>query len=210
MAYSKFNLTEVLKKFNLVTNSTVDLFPDVTPIMPSDWLKATLEQTVPLARQIATEKARSEFIVSPILAEVYRLSQPEVALFSGVDFNVDDSQGLNGVCDYLFTRSREHAVITVPVLAVVEAKKEDLKPGMGQCIAEMIAARIFNEREGNDVSIIYGAVTTGTNWQFLKLDGATVYVDRIERYLNGAAQILGILIQIVEKSSETKQNAESQ
>ncbi|GAB4462587.1 MAG: hypothetical protein OHK0029_29760 [Armatimonadaceae bacterium] len=83
------------------------------------------------------------------------------------------------------------------MLAIVEAKKEDLKPGMGQCIAEMVAARIFNVQEGNVVPCMYGAVTTGTNWQFLKLEGATVYVDRVERFLNGASQILGILLQIL-------------
>lgn len=196
MAYSKFTLAEALKTFGLTTDNSADLFPHVAPVAPSDWLKMTLAQTEPLARQIATEKARSEFIVSPILAEVYQRSLPEVGLFSGVDFPVDDKQGLNGVCDYLLTRSREHAVIAAPVLAIVEAKKEDLKPGMGQCIASMVAARIFNQREGQSEAKMYGVVTTGTNWQFLQLDGKTVRVDRAERFLNGAGQILGILFHI--------------
>src|SRR5882724_8004767 len=112
MAYSKFNLTEVLKKFSLVTNDTQDLFPNVVSIEPSDLLQATLAQNVPLARRIATEKARSELIVAPMLVEVWRRAQPDTGFFSGVDFSVDEQQGLNGVCDYLFTRSHEQVVIS--------------------------------------------------------------------------------------------------
>jgi hypothetical protein len=203
MAYSNFKLAQVLQKFELVTDSTVDLFPNITPITPSDLLKNTLEQNVPLARQIATEKARSEFIIAPILSEVWQRNKPNVGFFSGVEFTVEESQGLKGTCDFLFTRAKEQSVIVAPVLAVVEAKKEDLKPGMGQCIAEMVAARIFNAREsgkGKEIAVppaTYGVVTTGTNWQFLKLDGQTVYIDREERYLNGASNILGILFSIV-------------
>ncbi|WP_395094189.1 hypothetical protein [Armatimonas sp.] len=197
MAYSKFTLTQVLEAFDLVTDDTRDLFPDVMPVEPSALLRETLEQNVAVARRIATEKARSELIVAPILMEAYRRNQPEIGFFSGVDFTVDDKQGLSGVCDFLFTRSREHAVIVSPVLAVVEAKKEDLKPGLGQCIAELVAARIFNERKGKIIPEVYGVVTTGTNWQFLKLSGQTVFLDREERYLNGASRILGILFEIL-------------
>jgi hypothetical protein len=202
MAYSNFKLAQVLQKFELVTDSTVDLFPRIDLITPSDLLKNTLEQNVPLARQIATEKARSEFIIAPILSEVWQRNKPNVGFFSGVEFTVDESQGLKGTCDFLFTRAKEQSIIVAPVLAVVEAKKEDLKPGMGHCIAEMVAARIFNARDESKVNTktnvpIYGVVTTGTNWQFLKLDGQTVYIDREERYLNGASKLLGILFQIV-------------
>ena len=197
MAYSKFTLTQALETFGLVTDDTRDLFPDVVPVEPSALLRETLEQNVAVARRIATEKARSELIVAPVLMEAYRRNQPEIGFFSGVDFTVDDKQGLSGVCDFLFTRSREHSVIVSPVLAVVEAKKEDLKPGLGQCIAELVAARLFNERKGKEIAEIYGVVTTGTNWQFLKLSGQTVFLDREERYLNGASRILGILFEIL-------------
>ena len=200
MAYSKFTLAQVLETFGLITDDTQDLFPAIEPVEPSELLRATLAQNTATARRIATEKARSELIVAPILMEVYQRNQPEIGFFSGVDFTVDDKQGLSGVCDFLFTRSREHSVIVAPVFAVVEAKKEDLKPGLGQCIAELVAARLFNERKGTEVEALYGVVTTGTNWQFIKLVGQTVYLDREERYLNGARQILGILFQIVKGS----------
>ena len=94
-----------------------------------------------------TEKARSEMIIAPILMEAIRLARPPVGLFSGVAFDVDKEQGLNGACDYLITRSAERYFICQPLVAVVEAKKEDMVGGLGQCVAAMVAARIFNERE---------------------------------------------------------------
>jgi hypothetical protein len=61
----------------------------------------------------------------------------------------------------------------------------------------MIAARIFNQREGNDISTIYGTVTTGTNWKFLKLINQVVEIDLTDYYINNIGKILGILSSIV-------------
>ena len=81
---------------------------------------------------------------------------------------------------------------------LVEAKNDNIKAGLGQCIAEMIAARIYNEREGKGPTTIYGVVTTGSIWKFLKLDGSTVTIDQPEYYLEQLDTILAILVQIVE------------
>jgi hypothetical protein len=76
----------------------------------------------------------------------------------------------------------------------VEAKKEDLVAGLGQCAAEMVAIRLFNEREGTPVPAVFGCVTSGSNWRFLKLESARLSIDRPEYYLRDAAKILGILV----------------
>ncbi|MFM7369314.1 MAG: hypothetical protein ACKO2Z_16300, partial [Sphaerospermopsis kisseleviana] len=83
------------------------------------------------------------------------------------------------------------------VVTIVEAKKENINAGLGQCVAEMIAARMFNEREGNNIQTIYGTVTTGTNWKFLKLINQVVEIDLSEYYINNIGKILGILSSIV-------------
>jgi hypothetical protein len=57
----------------------------------------------------------------------------------------------------------------------------------------MVAAQIFNEREENEISVIYGTVTSGTNWKFLKLEGKVVEIDLVEYYLTDVNKILGIL-----------------
>jgi ABC-type uncharacterized transport system substrate-binding protein len=65
--------------------------------------------------------------------------------------------------------------------------------GIAQCIAEMIAAQILNDRSNNAIPTIYGAVTSGTNWQFLTLTGTQVKLDTTEYFINNVEKILGIL-----------------
>jgi hypothetical protein len=79
----------------------------------------------------------------------------------------------------------------------VVAKNDNIKSGLGQCVAEIIAARVFNEREGKGPTIIYGVVTTGSLWKFLKLEGGTVFVDQPEYYLDRVEKILAILLRCV-------------
>ena len=79
-------------------------------------------------------------------------------------------------------------------MTIVEAKRENIIGGLGQCIAAMVAAQIFNQQNGKSVDTIYGAVTTGTNWKFLTLTGKTVAIDRIEYFINQIDKILGILM----------------
>ncbi len=86
--------------------------------------------------------------------------------------------------------------VQAPVVAVVEAKREDLIAGLGQCVAEMVAIGLFNKREGTTVQAVHGCVTSGSNWRFLELEGSTLRIDRPEYYLRDAGKILAILVQI--------------
>ncbi|MEB3355168.1 MAG: hypothetical protein VKK04_00370 [Synechococcales bacterium] len=181
--------------FGLTLAESRDLFATVTPIAPSDTLTTVLADYIPLATAIATEKARSEFLIAPILAEVRRQLNNQISLFSGSEFSVAPDQGLQGFCDYIISASREQLLITAPVMIIVEAKREDIIGGLGQCIAAMVAAQLFNQQEGNAAGKIYGAVTTGTNWKFLILEDKTVSVDRVEYFINQLDRILGILME---------------
>jgi hypothetical protein len=68
--------------------------------------------------------------------------------------------------------------------------------GMGQCAAEMVAIRIFNEREKTTVPAVFGCVTSGTNWRFLKLEESKLFIDQPEYYLHDVSKIIGILVTI--------------
>lgn len=193
MAYSSFTLSKVKSMFDLATDSTHDIFATVEPIQPTELLTTILKDQLPLAAAINTEKARSELIIMPILMEVRRLLNNQVAIFSGSNFEVDASQGLDGRCDFILTRSAEQYYITSPVLTIVEAKNESIPSGLGQCIATMLAARLFNEREGKPQDPLYGVVTTGTDWKFLKLQGQTAFIDITDYYIKEVDKILGIL-----------------
>ncbi|NER29943.1 MAG: hypothetical protein F6J89_20570 [Symploca sp. SIO1C4] len=198
MAYSDFKLSDLKKKFSLELKEQSDLFSDRPEVKCSDYLDVTLKYNLPLAVDINTEKARSELIIAPILLEMRRQLNNQVSLFSGVDFNVDSARGLNGVCDFLVSCSTEQLFITAPIMTLVEAKNENIKGGLGQCGAEMIAAKLFNEQEENNIKIIYGTVTTGTLWRFLKLEGRTIYIDTAEYYIGSVDKILGILLSTAE------------
>jgi hypothetical protein len=150
-----------------------------------------------MATSIHTEKARSEFIVAPILAEIRWLMDQKISLFSGVNFEVDRSRGLDGACDFILSGSDNQWFVTRPLMMIVEAKNDNIKSGLGQCAAEMVAARLFNQRQGEDFTTIHGAVTTGSVWQFLKLEADTLYTDSAEYYLDQVDKILGILLHCV-------------
>ena len=198
MAYSSFSLSDVLERFDLKLVDSQALFSQVLPREPSELLRQWLAESVDLALDLSTEKARSEGIIAPILLEVRRLLERRVSLFSGIDFTVDVAQGLNGECDFMFSKSPEQLLLRAPVVTVVEAKNENFRNGIAQATAEMYAARIFNERKGHPIPRVYGAVTTGDMWRFLKLEGNTVYADAKRYDLDDLTHILGIFCFMLE------------
>ena len=136
-------------------------------------------------------------IIAPILLELRRQVNDKISVFSGREFNVDSAKGLNGACDFLISLSESQLIVNAPVIVLVEAKKEDILGGLGQCITEMLAAQLFNDQEGNIIPVIYGAVTSGNIWRFLKLEKNIVYIDKLEYYINQIDKILGILVSAV-------------
>jgi hypothetical protein len=197
MAYSDFTLQEVAQRFQLILEEQHNLFAAVPEVVPGDFLCALLDENIPLALALSTEKARSELIIAPVLVEARKLARRQISLFSGVDFPVDATQGLTGVCDFLMAQSREQFFIHAPVVVIVEAKNENFKAGMGQCSATMVAAQCFNVRAGTDLTTIYGTVTTGNIWKFLQLEGNTLFIDLPEYHIERVGKILGILLTMV-------------
>ncbi|MEM8641785.1 MAG: hypothetical protein AAGG51_23655 [Cyanobacteria bacterium P01_G01_bin.54] len=197
MAYSDFTLIALKEKFQVVIEEKINIFPDIQEEKISDYLDETLGENIPLALAIHTEKARSEMIVTPILIELRKVLNRRISLFSGVEFNVDKAKGLNGVCDYLISLSEEQLYVSSPVIAVVEAKNDNIKSGLAQCAAEMIAAGLFNAQHGSPINQVYGIVTTGSIWKFLKLEGTTLYIDIKEYYIEQLGKIMGILRHII-------------
>ena len=171
MSYSNFTLESALTTFQLEKVESAGLFSEIEPLSPSDYLTTGLTKKIPLAAAIGTEKARSELIVADILVELREKFDYRISFFSGIDFSVDVEDNLTGVCDFLVSLSPGQLFLEAPLIVLVEAKKDDPKLGLGQCTAEMLAAQRFNAEKGNDLPSVYGATTTGTEWQFLKLAG---------------------------------------
>jgi len=203
MAYSDFKtINQVKEKFELTIN-LINLF-DSESVEPSEYLRMTLKRNLKVAFDNDTEKARSELIIAPLLIEVREIFEGKISLFSGRDFNVDASQGLNGFCDYIISASPFTLEIESPVVTIVEAKNESTNVGLGQCIAEMVAAQRFNQAKDQMIDSIYGAVTTGRVWRFLQLSAQTVAIGNQEVVIEDAddiniAKILAILSQPLRK-----------
>ncbi len=193
MSYSQFTLATLEKTFQLTIVEKVALFANHSALPSSPLLTEILNCNVPLALANNTEKARSEMIIAPVLIDLKRQLPTQMSLFSGAEFNVDENTGLMGYCDFIISQSAEQLFIKAPVVMLVEAKNENIKNGLGQCVAEMLAAQLFNQREQNSITTIYGVVTTGTNWKFLRLTDHQVEIDLKEYYLSEIDQILGIL-----------------
>jgi hypothetical protein len=194
MAYSDFSISKVKQEFGLRTIEGERFLPQLEPIAASPMLQAFLAEGLPLVAATGSEKVRSELLISPVLLEVRTLLNRQVSLFSGEEFSVDPSLGLSGICDFLISRSPEQLAIEAPAVIIVEAKKADLKLGIGQCMAEMVAAQKFNDLNRQAIAAIYGCVSNGTQWRFLKLAGQTVTIDLTDYPLPPVEQILSFFV----------------
>lgn len=170
-----------------------DLFSQVPVASLREEFVATVMDGATVALAINTEKAKSEFIIAPLLLELRRSWGGAVGLFSGVELNVDPARGLNGVCDFILTRATRQFILTAPLVTIIEAKNDNLRSGLGQCIATMYAAELYNQQAGTPVAAVFGVVTTGSAWKFLRLERTTVTLDLKEYYIDNLGKILGVL-----------------
>jgi hypothetical protein len=207
MAYDDFPLEALIEQFGLKTDEQGDYFAAVPPATISEGLQRHLRQYVSRAIAIGTEKARSEFIIAPVLVELLEQATEPVSIFSGVEFNPDPERGLRGVCDFLLSLSPEQLTVRAPVVALVEAKIENLKLVINQCIAEMVAAQVFNRDRKNAIETVFGVVTTGTAWLFLRLKESTVFLDRTEYHISQAGKVVGILLAMLREASSAQAGA---
>jgi hypothetical protein len=199
MAFADFTFPQVQQDLGLTVDEA-DLFSPV-PVTPlrEDFV-ATVTEGATIALAVNTEKAKSEFIIAPVLLEVRRLCGGAVGLFSGVALDVDPAKGLNGVCDFLLTKPARQFILSAPVVTVVEAKNDNLRNGLGQCIAMAYAAALYNQRAGSPVTVVCGVVTTGSAWKFLRLEGTTVTLDLKEYYIDNPGKLVGILTHIIQNA----------
>ena len=196
MAFSDFNLESAVTRLGLTLKARADLFDGLEPVEVPPLIQTVLERWAPQALEVNTEKARSELIIAPILMEASHLTGGRLGVYSGVSLDVDRERGLFGRCDFLVGRKAGPFLLGTPLLAVVEAKNEDIPGGLGQCIAEMVASRVLNERKGVPTPVLHGAVTTGAEWLFLRLDDHAVTFDSRDRSLDDVGKILAYLAAI--------------
>jgi hypothetical protein len=191
MAYTDFTLESAEQKLGL-TISLGDLFPGLMELPVPTWLVDLLNRGRAVAAMVS-EKARSEFIVAPVLTACPEMVSGDLSIFSGQRLDVDASRGLVGECDYILARTAPVPRLRAPILTVMEAKRGDIELGLGQCVAQMVAAQVFNERAGQVGRPMFGVLTTGEDWQFLKLTGQSVVMHQHRLYLNELGSVLAAM-----------------
>jgi hypothetical protein len=197
MAYSNFKLKEI-ERIASLKEEVKPLFAQVTPLQPSTWLQDTLERTSHLLPK--SEKARSEMILMPILLEMLARNDYAFTIFSGENLEADASLGLNGECDFILSKGKKSYTIQSPIFALVEAKQNIVENSLGQCVAQMVGAEIFNQIDGTPTTRIYGCVSNGVEWQFLRLENKVLTIDDKIYFFNELEMVLGILQQIIQEN----------
>ncbi len=195
MSYSKFNYKRTRSELG-ITEENIILFPKTTSIQPTDVLLKTLQRAEMIA--LFSEKSRSEAIVLPILLEIHELNIDKFSVYSGAILNADDTRSLNGECDFILSSGKQSFEIQTPLFCLIEAEDNDIEKNIPQCIAQMEGAKVYNEKDGIFLEMIFGCVTTGTEWQFLKLVDKTCFIDKKRYYINDLPALLGVLQEIID------------
>lgn len=195
MAYTDFDLEQVRQQFGIVIQ-TQTLFAHVPSRDIPLWLQETLDKGMSFA--LLSEKSRSEFIIVPFLLTVRDLVHEQITIYSGQRLDGDSSVGLIGECDFILAPKPPLPILQSPIISIVEAKKNDIEGGLGQCAAQLLGAQRFNLRDTTGIETVYGCVTTGEAWQFLRLHGNTLSIDSQRYYITELGVILNIFVSIID------------
>jgi hypothetical protein len=199
MAYSSFTKSDLTKKFGVkIKDATLFDSKIIKHIEPSSWLLETLTRLQKIG--FATEKERSERLVTPVLAELHQNNKWSFKIYSGQLMNADDNAGLNGECDFLLAYGDVSDILETPIFTITQAKKQDIGLGIIQCSAQLIGARIFNEKEGFDSPLLFGCSTTGVEWRFIRYENNTILWDQIIYTLRNLPELLGVLQHIIDET----------
>ncbi len=202
MAYSDFTFVKLKQKFDIQQRG-ISLFKKekIDLITPSEGLQKYIDKG--RAMPLQSEKAKSEALIFPIIRELKDLNE-NISIFSGYPFNIDSNSELNGAPDFMISAQPEIVEPQSPIFCLVEKKNKTPEDGFAQCAAEMYAARLFNQQNNDPHEIIYGAVTNGYDWVFLKLEANFVFVDTDRYFINELPKLLGILQFIIDQTVYVK------
>ncbi len=197
MAYSSFTLEQLKEDFELDIKVS-KIFDDSIPShAPSEFLLSVLKSSEVFT--LTSEKEKSEGIIFPVMVELKTLNLEKISIFSGRTLTADSSKGLVGECDFIISNKPNLFEVDSPIIALIEAKKDDISLGVAQCIAQMIGSKMFNEKHHQFFPRIYGCVSTGYEWKFITMEGQSVIIDTKIYFLPQLERILGIFQHIIQQ-----------
>ena len=198
MAFGDFSFPEVLEELGL-TEGVANLFPTAEPVPLSAEYVTMYRRAGALAGSgNASEKAKSELLIAPLLVELWARYEDRINLHSGSEVVGDRAAKLSGVCDFVIGRGQQLPRVTAPLIVVIEAKRDLIENGYGQCIASMVGIQRFKRNAKKGDGPVFGVVTTATVWKFLRLDGGILTYDHTEFTLDPVDRLFGRLVAMIE------------
>lgn len=191
MSFKKFKtIDEVAIKFQL-TVKRENFIVNVPFVSMPELLKADLQYLTQNFPYNASEAAIRETILFPILKEVWKRYDNTLMLWANKSLTYNKE--LSGIPDYLLAKQSPLGKIIFgsPLLAVVEAKKDDFEGGWAQCLLEMYTIQKINSK--SDLPV-YGIVTNGDNWQFGKLENTQFTENSNYAFLQNEDDLFSTLI----------------
>lgn len=203
MSFGDFkSTTMVAEKYQLILQRQKLFDPtEIVPLEPHAFLRDILEFELTHQPNNLIEYGLCESLIYPLLREVW-MKHLHLQLWSHVSLRVDDD--LYGTPDYVVTQKSAQGLerFEPPLLAVVEAKRDNFVEGWGQCLAVMVAAQRLNHPA---TPKIYGIVTTGQVWEFAVLDGQTFTVHPFKFALVQLGLLLGVLNWVFQANGQSNQ-----
>ena len=200
MAFSDFKaIPEVQERFRIKHTDTDFITVSETEISPSEQFLQELAFSRQYIDVFASESARCEAVIFPVLREVYKAYAEDYALWIKKPITYDET--LSGTPDYFISTRSELGmlVVGIPLIMFVEAKKNDFEQGWGQCLAELVAAQKINADP--DVPV-YGIVSDGTWWQFGCLVGDAFTRNRTSFSVDNLPSLFGAINVVFKAASE--------
>jgi hypothetical protein len=169
MAFKKFKLIDDVIDMYQLSFKKENFLVNVPQVFASDALKSELDYVMNNMPYKVSEAAIRENILYPILKEVFKKYDDTLMLWANK--SISYNKELGGMPDYIVAKQSERGKIIFgkPLLAVVEAKKDDFEGGWAQCLLEMYTIQKIN---GKPEMPVFGIVTNGDNWEFGRLDNA--------------------------------------
>ncbi|MCU0446641.1 MAG: hypothetical protein MUE85_17175 [Microscillaceae bacterium] len=203
MAFKKFKLIDDVVDYFQLSFQKENFLVHNSPIKAPDYLRSELEYVMTHIPYKVSEAAIRENILYPVLKEVFKRYDDSLMLWANK--SISYNKELSGMPDYILAKQSERGKIIFgkPLLAVVEAKKDDFEGGWAQCLLEMYTIQKIN---GKPELPIYGIVSNGDNWEFGKLEN-TLFTENEKFYtIQQLDELFAIVVWLFEVC---KQNAAS-
>ena len=145
--------------------------------------RSRIEEVLPYV-SLASETSRREVLISQVVLDLVHYTKAQLR----IEYPLKVTEQLQGYLDYLLRTQTE--------IVVIEAKREDLTYGFTQLAAEMIALDQWEKTP--EQSSLIGAITTGSIWQFGRLNRVTKHFEQgldIYRVPEDLEPLMRILVQ---------------